>query len=322
MAIIKEFREFYLRHTQVNSGAKADQEGGFVLQYLVDGVLKYNRFLKGDFPSEAVMEKFLESIPFTLNPEDTAIETEQGIVKLATDIEAYSRTDTFADSMSRVIVPGQVPQLSRADLGVGLFDMTIVEGTSSIGGRTVKTWTINQTNQNYCYVASCTDGAGTGFTLTPNPAHDWLGFLQSSIPIVVPVAGDFAGLWFNYGIPANGAWVNITGNATPPGDGQFGTNWAIASGGYAKYRQLAHDMVELRVFIAKGLNTAEQCLKLPAAFAPADDIVKTTGWDQGGIGAYPDSYEARLDTSGYLEIARGLAPQNFDYYVQMVYTTT
>lgn len=113
MSIIKEFREFYLRNVQVNSGAKLDQETGFPVSYLINGVSKFNRFLKGHFPSKDVMEKFLESITFKLNKEDRAQSSQQGLIVIATDSNAEDRISNATDGtvFTAGIVPHQLPEL-------------------------------------------------------------------------------------------------------------------------------------------------------------------------------------------------------------------
>ncbi len=112
MATIKEYREFFLRNVQVNSGTKADQELGFALMYLVNGVSRFNRFLKGNFPSENVMKKFTTSITFKLNQEDTAKLTEQGLSVTATDTNAESRTSSNPSTdFTATILPHQLPEI-------------------------------------------------------------------------------------------------------------------------------------------------------------------------------------------------------------------
>ncbi len=110
---VKEYREFFFRHTQVSSGAKADQETGYPLQYsaTIAGVIKtvYNRFLKNDYPSEGVFKKLYESITFKLNQEDTAKLAEQGLVKIATDANAETRTSPLSTTFTEAVVPHQLP---------------------------------------------------------------------------------------------------------------------------------------------------------------------------------------------------------------------
>lgn len=136
---VKEFREFFFRHTQVNSGVVPDQETGFALQYTIikNGVstLVYNRLLKDDFPSEAVYRKLLESITFKLNPADTATNSLQGIVKTAADLDVINRNPTlsYIDQMKRVVQPGQVPRV---------IGNNVVEGTEIDNGTTRQTYKV------------------------------------------------------------------------------------------------------------------------------------------------------------------------------------
>ena len=90
---IKEFKAFFLRAVQKSSGTDADQETNFNIQYFVNGVLKFNRFLKNHFPSENVFKKLFESITFKLEVGDTATFTTQGLVEKATDGEVLAGTD-------------------------------------------------------------------------------------------------------------------------------------------------------------------------------------------------------------------------------------
>lgn len=103
----KEFRDFFLRNYQKISGTQPDQEVGFPIDYRVGNTTVKNRFLKNNIPSENVFKKLFESITFKLNREDTAKETEQGLVKLATDIEAKNGSNGI-DTFSRSIKPSQL----------------------------------------------------------------------------------------------------------------------------------------------------------------------------------------------------------------------
>jgi len=130
----KEFREFFLRNTVVNSGSKLDQQIGYPTTYVnTAGTLVFNRFLKDNYPSEDVFKKLFESLTFKLNPEDTATETQQGIAKLATDSEAVARTLVFGDNMTRVLRPHQIPYIS-----VPNATLSLNETTTTVSGRTVK----------------------------------------------------------------------------------------------------------------------------------------------------------------------------------------
>jgi hypothetical protein len=107
----KEFREFFLRETQVTSGSKPDQESGFPITYFRKGVKVFNRFLRNHFPSEDVMKKFLESIAFKLNVEDTATATAQGLIKKSSDADAEVRTLNPSSEMAKAVVPHQLPEI-------------------------------------------------------------------------------------------------------------------------------------------------------------------------------------------------------------------
>jgi hypothetical protein len=118
MAIIKEYREFFLRNIAVNSGAKKDQETGYPLEYIITGIGSvFNRFLKNHYPSEGVNKKLFESITFKLNVEDTASTTAQGLVRAATDQEAFDKTSNGAGTFTNVLQPHQFPDLTlEADI--------------------------------------------------------------------------------------------------------------------------------------------------------------------------------------------------------------
>lgn len=111
MSAIKEYREFFLRNVQVNTGSKSDQEVGFITSYFVNGITKFNRFLKGHFPSQDVMNKFVTSITFKLNQEDTAKLGEQGLSKIAADADAESRTSNIISDYTATVVPHQLPEV-------------------------------------------------------------------------------------------------------------------------------------------------------------------------------------------------------------------
>lgn len=141
-SIIKEFREFFTRHSAVTSGSKADKEGAFPTQYYVGSTLVYNRFLKDDYPSADVFSKLFNSLTFKLNIEDSATETDQGLVRVATDGEAIARTDsTIGSAFSRVVRPSQLPNIVSQATGsvVTTIDengIRATERTVTSGGRT------------------------------------------------------------------------------------------------------------------------------------------------------------------------------------------
>lgn len=135
MPIIKEYREFFLRHLPVASGTKPDQEANFPSQYYKGSVKVYNRFLKNDFPSEAVFRKLFESLTFKLNKEDTAKLTEQGLAKIATDANAASRTSSAANDFTAFVVPHQLPDVVVDNV---LGDIATIATKASISITTIK----------------------------------------------------------------------------------------------------------------------------------------------------------------------------------------
>lgn len=112
-APIKEYREFFLRATQVSSGSKADQELGFPAQYQVfdcngNPITAFNRFLKSHVPSEDVFKKLFESLTFKLNTEDTATVDNHGLVKIAIGDNIVNRVDVEND-FTTIVVPSELP---------------------------------------------------------------------------------------------------------------------------------------------------------------------------------------------------------------------
>lgn len=115
--MIIEFKEFFLRHTKVFSGNKADQEVNFPVSGMVDTcagkLTKYNRLLAADYASDDVIKKLIESITFKLNPEDTATEDIQGLTLKANDIEAATNSvDT--SQFTRTLQVHQLPVIVNA----------------------------------------------------------------------------------------------------------------------------------------------------------------------------------------------------------------
>lgn len=135
MSIVKEFREFFLRHIQVTSGTKIDQESNFPTNYNVGTVSVFNRFLKGDFPNESVFKKLFESITFKKNIEDTFTFTEQGLARKATDTESVNRTIATTNSFQPAVIPEQLPDVRATNTTIAPF--TIIS-TESLGGITIQ----------------------------------------------------------------------------------------------------------------------------------------------------------------------------------------
>lgn len=134
MPIVKEFREFFVRNTKVSTGTKPDQESNYPVTYVVNGVTKFNRFLKDHFPTKGIYEKLFESITFKLNKEDTAKTTEQGLAKIASDANAISGTSNASNDYTAVVVPHQLPDVVLTDDAI---NDTLIS-TSSVGILTLK----------------------------------------------------------------------------------------------------------------------------------------------------------------------------------------
>lgn len=132
---VKEYREFFLRHGLVNSGAHPDQEVGYPDQYMVGSELKFNRWLAHDFPSQGINEKLFESLTFKLNKEDTATDAAQGLARLATYLESIGHRDAVAGQFSNVVRPSHLPQsditLKSTDVAVG-FTGDVTNGSPII----------------------------------------------------------------------------------------------------------------------------------------------------------------------------------------------
>ena len=130
MSIQKEYREFFTRHIQINSGTKPDQETGFPLKYFVGTREVFNRFLKDDYPSEKVFKKLFQSIAFKLNKEDTAKLTEQGLGKIATDAQSKNRSSNASIDFTAFVVPHQLTEVIHTSDG----DTDSNIGSGTIGG--------------------------------------------------------------------------------------------------------------------------------------------------------------------------------------------
>lgn len=112
--MINEYKEFFLREETVLSGDKADQEVNIPTTSFVTTCKgkekKYNRLLPTHYPTLQIMYKFLSSITFKLNPEDTATSSTQGLVKMATDNAAATNVKGEL-SFSEAISPHQLPTI-------------------------------------------------------------------------------------------------------------------------------------------------------------------------------------------------------------------
>lgn len=109
MATIKEKREFFLRNVQVSTGVNADKEIGFPVKETVGVLSKFNRFLKGNFPSEKVFAKVWQSVAFHLNQDSTATTDMQGLAKAATNQKVIDRDNSDSEQMCTFVRPYNLP---------------------------------------------------------------------------------------------------------------------------------------------------------------------------------------------------------------------
>ena len=69
----------------------------------------------------------------------------------------------------------------------------------------------------YVYIAYASDSSGTGFTMTFNPALDYIAIKSTNTEITTPQASDFTGLWKNYkgatGATGPQGEIGLTGEA-------------------------------------------------------------------------------------------------------------
>ncbi len=99
MSEVKEFKPWFFRIAHQPTGFKQDQEVGFPITRILEGVARRQRLHKNDFPSEAMYRKLLASALFSLEWEDRAKDSNDanylqngnvlgGHVTVATDSQA------------------------------------------------------------------------------------------------------------------------------------------------------------------------------------------------------------------------------------------
>ncbi len=125
----KEYREFFIREIKVFTGAKADKELNFPVSGMVDTCNgkeeKYNRLLAQHYASDDVIKKFVSSIAFKLNPEDTASGEEQGLTLASSDEQAATNnveTSEFNSSIQSHQLP-IVIDISANKVPVKYYDL-------------------------------------------------------------------------------------------------------------------------------------------------------------------------------------------------------
>lgn len=72
---------------------------------------KGKRFLKYDQPVEDTYRDLIESVPFFLETDDRAKETEQGLVHKASDAEVKAYDETELNTKSKMVSPYQIPEV-------------------------------------------------------------------------------------------------------------------------------------------------------------------------------------------------------------------
>jgi len=75
---------------------------------------KTRSYFKGKKTYSGDQNHFMDSIGYKIDPTDTAAETAQGFVKLATDANAKLRANDIGDGFQRVVKPSQIPELELA----------------------------------------------------------------------------------------------------------------------------------------------------------------------------------------------------------------
>lgn len=122
MSIYKEFREYFLRADATPGGDTPDNPLDITTgtTVVVNGKVKSNRFVKNGYPTFAIFQKLFESITFKYNTDDKATTTEQGLVTVATDTQAFAKEDS--STTTRVLLPHQLPDFKGAV--VTYYDIT------------------------------------------------------------------------------------------------------------------------------------------------------------------------------------------------------
>lgn len=274
MATIKEYREFFLRNTQVSSGIKADQELGFPTQYIVNNENVYNRFLKENIPSENVYKKLYESLTFKLNVEDTSTLTTQGLSLIATDDNARNRVDSSPTSYTSFVVPFQLPDFvsstgsqNIAESNITTDGIKVTSIRSNISSRNKRNFMIEAQVQNSVIINSVskrielqndtlapgvdrfygTNGSGVkGF-------YNLTAFVNNSINALIP-SGVIV-MWSGLSIPSGwslcdgtnstpdlrGRFVVSSGQNSSPASGDLNPNYSISSTGGENTHQLTYN---------------------------------------------------------------------------------
>ena len=121
-------------------------------------VASKDRFLKKDKPTEAVFQDLFDSVNFRRESADTAKTTEQGLVKIPSNVEIDARDDVDTDGFALFMSPETSPVTAQ-----GTGDITVVQ-TQAADGHLI--YTVNNTNTSSVAYGAWNDiadaGAGVG----------------------------------------------------------------------------------------------------------------------------------------------------------------
>jgi len=207
---VKEYREFFLRNSQVNSGSKVDKELGFDTTYIIENKTVFNRFLKGNYPNAEVYKKLFESVTFKLNVEDTAQEGVQGLVKLSTQAQFDAGNDSDADSFSLQAKTTQVKAHVAASI------------TTAVGNR-------QYTHQNNISNGETVTASLNGLDQAVQTTETSINTINTTLTTLLPVGSII--MWA--GTTAPTGWNLCDGtNSTPNLKGRFIVGYDTSNGDY------------------------------------------------------------------------------------------
>ncbi len=151
----------------------------------------------------------------------------------------------------------------------------------------------------YLYVGYADDSSGTGFTLTFDPAKDWIAVLNTTTELTPPVAGDFDGLWKKY-----------KGEQGEPGeDGEDGTD------GQNQYLYIAYADDSAGNGFTTSFNSTKEWIAFLQSSTPIDPLTQANFdglWSRykGGGDRYKTTSTTPLTIgtgSQYLQVEPGLS---------------
>jgi hypothetical protein len=142
------------------------------------------------------------------------------------DVNGVERDIVLHRTLSNFILPPVATVVTNSDtikqaiekLQKSLNSITLigsVTGTASYDSTlgVLKITTAGSGSSAFLYVAYASDNSGTDFTMTFDPALEYIGIKVSALPIPSPSAADFVGLWQKY-VGADGREVQLQNNGT------------------------------------------------------------------------------------------------------------